>query len=104
MQQMCRILERARNGFLIYLVSSSFAVAQPIPATLLRDDFRIMRDALEQAHGGIYRYTSKMEMDRTFDRAFRKINRPMSDLEFWRLVAPVVAQIKCGHTFLWFPK
>lgn len=62
-----------------------------------------MRSALEQAHGGIYRYTSKAEMDRTFDRAFRRIDRPMTDLEFWRLIAPVVAHIKCGHTYIWFP-
>jgi hypothetical protein len=25
-------------------------------------------------------------------------------MEFWRLAAPVVAHIKCGHTWLWFPK
>ncbi len=63
-----------------------------------------MRHALEEAHGGVYRYTSKAEMDRTFDRAYRKIDRPMTDLEFWRLAAPVVAHIKCGHTYLFFPR
>src|SRR3989442_6068992 len=79
-------------------------IAQPIPAELLREDFRIMRSAVEQAHGGIYRYTSKADMDRTFDRAYRKIDHAMTDLEFWRLVAPAVAHIKCGHTYIWFPK
>ena len=63
-----------------------------------------MRRALEEAHGGIYRYTSKREMDRTFDRAYRKIDHPMTGLEFWRLSAPVVAHIKCGHTLLWWPE
>ena len=43
-------------------------------------------------------------MDRTFDQAYRKIDHPMTDLEFWRLVAPVVAHIKCGHTYLFSPK
>jgi hypothetical protein len=78
--------------------------AQTIPAGLLQEDFRIMRRSLEQAHGGIYRYTSKAEMDRTFDRAYRKIDHPMTELEFWRLAAPVIAHIKCGHTYIWFPK
>lgn len=81
-----------------------FSLAQQIPANLLQEDFQIMRSALEQAHGGIYRYTSKAEMNRTFARAYREINRPMTDLEFWRLVAPVVAHIKCGHTFLSLPQ
>ena len=63
-----------------------------------------MRHALEEAHGGIYRYTSKAEMDRDFDQTYRKIDHPMTDLEFWRLAAPVVADIRCGHTYIWFPK
>jgi C-terminal processing protease CtpA/Prc len=77
---------------------------EKIPAKLLRADFQIMRHALEEAHGGIYRYTCKADMDRTFDRAYQKIDRPMTALEFWRLAAPVVANIKCGHTYLFFPK
>src|ERR1700747_3017531 len=39
-----------------------------------------------------------------FDQAYRRINHPMTDLEFWRVAAPVVADIKCGHTYLWFPE
>ncbi len=87
-----------------WIAAARFSTAQEIAPTLLRDDFRIMRKALEDAHGGIYRYTSKPEMNRTFDRAYRRIDRPMTDLEFWRLIAPVVARVKCGHTFLRFPK
>jgi hypothetical protein len=37
---------------------------QPEP---LREDFQIMRHALEEAHGGLYWYTSKVDMDRNFD-------------------------------------
>ena len=87
-----------------YLIFSPSVFGQEIPAKLLQEDFQIMRHALEKAHGGIYRYTTKAEMDRTFDRAYRKIDHPMTDLEFWRLVAPVVVQIKCGHTYIWVPK
>jgi C-terminal processing protease CtpA/Prc len=86
------------------LAYSQSGYAQEIPVKLLQEDFQIMRQALEEAHGGLYRYTSKRKMDRIFDRAYRKIDHPMSDLEFWRLAGPVVGQIKCGHTGLWFPK
>ncbi len=92
--------------FLIALghVSLPRVQAETISAKLLREDFQIMRLALEESHGGIYRYTSKAAMDQTFARAYRKIDHPMSALEFWRLVAPVVAEIKCGHTSNWPPE
>jgi hypothetical protein len=86
------------------LVFPAGAGGPAIPAKLLQEDFQVMRHALEEAHGGIYRYSSRADMDRTFDRAYQKIGHSMTDLEFWRLVAPVVAHIKCGHTYIWVPK
>ena len=101
-----------RKALLIALVTL-FAAALCLPppargeevsAKLLQKDFQILRHALEEAHGGLYQYTSKRAMDRTFDRAYRKIDHPMPPLEFWRLASPVVSHIKCGHTFLFYPK
>src|ERR1051325_10894671 len=89
---------------ILWLFSLRFGFGQEIATNLLQDDFKIMRSALEEGHGGIYRYTTKADMDRTFASAYRKLNKPMTDVEFWRLVAPVVAQIKCGHTFLFLPQ
>jgi hypothetical protein len=43
-------------------------------------------------------------MDRTFDQAYKTIDRPMTALEFWALVAPVVAHIKDGHLFTYWPE
>src|SRR5258706_15997982 len=68
------------------LILSPLIFAQEIPANLLQEDLRIMRQALEEGHGGIYRYTRKAEMDRTFDRAYQKIDHAMTDREFWRLL------------------
>ena len=101
---MTRVVRSIVSTLLVYGLCVVPAFAQPIPAEFLHEDFRIMRRSLEQGHGGIYRYTSKEEMDRTFERAYRKIDHPMTELEFWRLAAPVVAHIKCGHTYIWFPK
>jgi uncharacterized protein (TIGR03435 family) len=66
----------------------------------LRKDLRILREALEEGHPGIYRFTPKAEMDRAFDRASAQLTRPMTALEFYRLAAPLVALLKCGHTAL----
>ena len=64
----------------------------------LIEDFRLARHALEESHSGIYRYTPKEELDRRFDAAEKTLDRPMTAVEFYRVLAPVVAAIKCGHT------
>jgi hypothetical protein len=70
----------------------------------LREDFQVARRALEEGHSGIYRYTSKPQLDRTFDAAARSLDRPMNAYEFLRVLAPTVAAIKCGHTGLSLPE
>jgi hypothetical protein len=69
-----------------------------VPPDKLREDFRILRGALEEGHPGIYRYTPKAELDQRFDQAEKALDRPMNVYEFYRIVAPVVAAVKCGHT------
>jgi hypothetical protein len=73
------------------------------PEKLLAD-FRIARKALEEGHSGIYRYTSKEELDRLFNQAEQSLIKPLSLPEFYRVLAPAVAAIKCGHTDVSLPK
>lgn len=96
-------------GPLVLLAISITARAQnpspaKIEAKLLQEDFQIARTALEQGHSGIYRYTPKIKLDRAFDAAAKKLDRPMDSLEFYRILAPAVARIKCGHTGVLPPK
>ena len=67
-------------------------------------DFRLARQALEEGHSGIYRYTPKVELDALFDSAEKSLITPMNALEFYRILAPVVAAIKCGHTGVGLPE
>jgi hypothetical protein len=85
------------------LVSAQTRPAPKIEPKLLAEDFRIFRMALEEGHSGIYRYTPKAQMDGVFEAAAKQIDHPMSVLEFYRLLAPVVAKIKCGHTAVLLP-
>jgi C-terminal processing protease CtpA/Prc len=61
-------------------------------------DFDLMRKALEEAHTGLYRYSTKAEMDRMFDAQRAKLNRPVSKTEFLAIVSETLAHIRCGHT------
>ena len=72
--------------------------AATVPPDKLLEDFRILRGALEEGHPGIYRYTRKTDLDQCFDQAEKALDRPMNVYEFYRIVAPAVANVKCGHT------
>lgn len=69
----------------------------------LREDFQVLQRALEEGHIGIYRYTDKAELDRAFAQAAHSLDRAMGGYEFYRIVAPVVAALKCGHTRVQLP-
>src|SRR5580704_5300826 len=96
-------LERVRISVVATFALAAITCGQTptlpkIEPKLLQADLQIARTALEEGHSGIYRYTPKPELDRAFDDANKKLTQPMNALQFLRILAPVVAQIKCGHT------
>ena len=82
-------------GLKISQVPSATGTLQPAE---MQADFDLMRKALEEAHSGLYRFTTKAEMDRTFDAQRAKLNRPMTKPEFYALASETLAKVKCGHT------
>lgn len=64
----------------------------------LKDDFVLLRNALEEGHGGLYRYTSKEELDRQFENIFKNLDQTLTEVEFLRLLYPLIANINDGHT------
>jgi hypothetical protein len=69
----------------------------------LQEDFQIARQALVETHSGLYRYTQKADLDRIFDRAEKSLDHPMDFHEFYRVMMPTIAAIKCGHTTIALP-
>jgi C-terminal processing protease CtpA/Prc len=67
-------------------------------ADQLRKDFAIFRNALEEGHAGLYRYTPKTELDEYFESIAKKLDRPTTELDFYRMLAPLIAHIHDGHT------
>lgn len=66
----------------------------------LKDDFRLLRTALEEGHGGLYRYTPKQELDQQFEMLLGKLTQPLTAREFLLHLAPLIANINDGHTGL----
>ena len=61
-------------------------------------DYTLMRQALEEAHPGLTRYTSPDSMKLIFDQIEQKLDHNMSEREFRRVINPVFAFVRCGHT------
>ena len=85
------------------------AAAEPLSAEPvhspqeLREDFSILRTTLEEAHPGLYVYAEPAARAAQFDAVAEQIDQAMTGLEFYRLIAPLVAGIHDGHTVIWPP-
>lgn len=75
-------------------------LTETLPLAETRADFDLLRKALEEAHSGLYRYSTKVEMDRVFDTQRAKLSRPATKAEFGAVIVEMLAHIRCGHTGL----
>lgn len=66
----------------------------------LQTDFKILRKALENVQPSLYRYTNKNEMDLFLDNTFKSINKPMTELEFYKCLLHVIARVRNGHSHI----
>jgi hypothetical protein len=74
-----------------------------LKAGVLKTDFTVMRKTLEEAHPGLYWYSSRAAMDKYFDSTYSMIDHDMTSVEFFKLLLPVIANIRCGHSNLGLP-
>ena len=75
-----------------------------IPLSLLKTDFNIFRKTVEEAHPGVYWYASKKDMDAYFDSVYASIDKPINDIDFYKLMMNVVAHLRCVHTSISLPQ
>ena len=73
-------------------------VTHELTSAQVQEDFQRLRFSLEHADAGLYRYTSKATMDARFDAIARQLSHPMSDFEFYRMLCPLIAEIRNSHT------
>ncbi|WP_420401696.1 S41 family peptidase [Flagellimonas sp.] len=65
---------------------------------VLKEDFLLFQRSLTEAHPSLYRYTRESNFSRYFDTVYQSISKPLTEVEFYRLLTPLVARINCGHT------
>lgn len=64
----------------------------------LKEDFARFRRIMERKTIGLY--TDRTAQGALLNDIEASLDRPMTELEFYRLLAPVVAHLRCGHSFL----
>ncbi|MBO9637130.1 MAG: hypothetical protein J7576_03095 [Siphonobacter aquaeclarae] len=76
----------------------AYSPQRTFEASALRSDFELMRKGLETSHPGLYWYTPKPRLDSAFDATAARLDYPLTELEFRKLLDPLVELIHCGHT------
>ncbi|MBN2345020.1 MAG: hypothetical protein JXO51_01435 [Candidatus Aminicenantes bacterium] len=68
----------------------------------LQEDFLTLRKLIEENHPTLYRYHNKAFFRNHCNGIQALIDREMTELEFIKILEPMVAKIHCGHTELWY--
>lgn len=64
----------------------------------LKADLKLLQKVLEEAHPGLYRYTSKATIDATFERSYAEIKKGGTYLDFFRIAKRIITQVSCIHS------
>ena len=79
---------------------AAFDPQRAVPAEALREDLEVLWAVLEEGHGGLDRYTPAAELRKGFDDVAKRLTSPLTELELYRRLLPLVAAVKDGHTRL----
>lgn len=91
-------MQKIKLSFLIGMLTIVPMAAQNLSPDEIKQDFGIFRKSLEETHPGLYRFTTKQWFDSAFASTVANIKDSITQKEFYQLLAPLFARIKCGHT------
>ncbi len=77
----------------------NYQQTQKFSATQLNQDFKIAEEILKNTHPSLYWYTPADSLEMRISLSKEKIQDSMTADEFqWKIIAPILHQIRCGHT------
>jgi C-terminal processing protease CtpA/Prc len=77
---------------------------QLIAADRLKEDVDFTHRKLQKLHPKLDYYISKESLDYKFDSLKTTINKPLTPLEFYKKISPVVAAVRQGHSYVLVPE
>lgn len=88
-----------RNVYTLQRVKEKPQSPVTISAQQLQEDFAVFKKTLTTIHPGIYRYNTPENLEKDFAELQGKLNREMTESEFFILVSQFLNKLKCGHTY-----
>jgi hypothetical protein len=88
-----------RNVYKLQRVKEKPQATVMLPTQQLQADFAVFKKALTTIHPGIYRYNTHENLEKDFAELSGKLNREMSESEFFILTSQFLNKLKCGHTY-----
>jgi C-terminal processing protease CtpA/Prc len=79
-------------------VTSQFTPEKKYSPQELKEDLSLMEQTLRRNHPSLYWYSSKEEIDASFQRAYDVAKDSLTENSFKNLVAETLFPIRCGHT------
>ena len=83
---------------------SNYKSFKNVSPEILKEDFTVLRDSLQQLHPSLYRYKNKRTISHLFDSCYSAINDSMSEIKFFRVVSYMLSAIEDGHTSCFLPR
>jgi len=77
-----------------------FDAQKTYPVEALKADLQVLWDILEEGHGGFERYTTAAALRQSFDAVGSGLTGPLTELDLYVRLLPLIAGIKDGHTRL----
>lgn len=75
----------------------------PIDPDQLKKDVDYAYDKLKEMHPQLYRYITKKDLDYKIDSLKQTINKPLTSIQFYFKLQPVITTIREGHLSLMVP-
>lgn len=71
-----------------------------LTAEQMQQDLAFLRNVVEKTHPGLYRYTSKEQMQQKMDSVAGLLDKSMAFYDYYRLLAALIADVRCAHTYV----
>ena len=81
----------------LLLTGATWSAGQNPATKSMLEDFDILQLAIEEAHGGLYRYADKVAMAKHFSQQRAKIGKLTNKYEFISVVSETLAGLRDGH-------
>lgn len=81
-------------------LTAQSAYLKNIQPEKLKEDLDFILKNIDEIHPNMYAYISKEEFNTLKIETYQKLSKPLNDLGYYKAVAPLVAEIRNGHTRL----